>query len=123
LETFQLESPEEVYLLYRSAPWDDIIDEELISSYSSEPEEDQQEDDQASVATVDSIQLDSPVGNIIGKPPPPTHHKPPAVVATAPEIPLQDPFAAGVLQQGIHLPPPAGAPSVFQVTPSSPLMD
>jgi hypothetical protein len=60
---------------YRSAPWDDILDDDILTPDEeavSEPDT----SDAAFVSTQDSVVLDSPVGNLIGKPPPPTHHVP-----------------------------------------------
>jgi hypothetical protein len=42
---------------------------------------------------------------------------------TSPQVQLQDTMANAILRYGVHLPPPASPPPVFQRTAAAPLMD
>jgi hypothetical protein len=118
--TFDPQPAKEVFLRYRSAPWDDILDDELSEQDTVDASD---EDEVASVTSNESLQVQSPTGNIIGRPPPPTHYKSLAVQPAQPRIGLLDQVAQGILAQGVHLPPPANAPAVFHTTQVSQLMD
>jgi hypothetical protein len=109
--TFDLEESSEVNLRLRSAPWDDIIDE------------DQQEDILAvSDDDVESL-LDSPQVNILKRPPPPTWYQSVVVPSARETAQLPDPQAQQDWQRGVQFPPPKDGPPVFLSTPSTPLMD
>jgi hypothetical protein len=119
--TFDPTEPALPCLRFRSAPWDDILDvPEDDSPPSSDtadvpevPEDTQSDFDTASV---DSLQLDSPTLNVLGKPPPPTHYKELDLHQQAPQIPLLDPIAHAILRSGVHLPPPTNPVPVFHST-------
>jgi hypothetical protein len=115
-KSFTEQDPKDVVLRYRSAQWDDIIDDQP-SPVVSEVED--FDSDQESI----EAEWDSPVGNLTGKPPPPTHHVPLRVAAAQPTVPLPDEEATAILRDGANLPPPRSAPAVLLSTPTSPLMD
>jgi hypothetical protein len=66
--TFNPEEPKTVVLCYRSAPWDDVLDDDAVSDITQEPEQDSK--DQEEYTEVEP--QDSPTINLIAKPPPPT---------------------------------------------------
>jgi hypothetical protein len=110
--TFQPEDPKEVVIRLRSAPWDDILDDDLTTTDElASVDGDKQQDDPA---------LDSPQVNIIQKPPPPTWY---ASVAVSPAT-TQERLPASDVQQmlTVHLPPPHGYTPVFVRTPETTLM-
>lgn len=112
----QLEVPaKQVILRYRSAPWDSLDDEF-------------QPDDQVSVTDLerdpDNDETDDSLRpNLLGVRVQPTHYSSVAVTAQVSPQLTQSSFVSRLLQEGASLPPPREAPSVFQKTSPSVLMD
>jgi hypothetical protein len=111
------ECPKEIWLRYRSAPWD-IIDDVSLSEDGSFTED-------ATPSETDSTPeiLDSPKINILGTRPKPTHYVSVGVPTPCPQQQLSDPVAIAYLRTGVHLPPPHSAPRIFQSTRPSELLE
>jgi hypothetical protein len=115
----------DVQLRYRSAPWDDILEEPSLESSDGESRE-SPDDNTESIQSYDTEQdlQDSPAVNLLPKRALPTHYKPLFVPALPKETThILDPFSRQLLAEGASLPPPTTAPAVFVKTPPSPLMD
>jgi hypothetical protein len=106
-------------LRFRSAPWDDVIDTPDIAS---PPASDIESIDDDLFSVLSEPVPESPMVNVFGAPPAPTHYQPLQLDHTTPEIPLPDPTAHAILQTGVHLPPPLHAPTVFNATRPTPLL-
>jgi hypothetical protein len=113
----------EVQLRYRSAPWDDFLDdEETVQQDTSGDDHVQSSRSSSFTSSIDT--QDSPASNLLQGRRPPTHYRP-VHVPTVPPAAVADfsPFVKTLLQGGASLPPPQGGPTVFQTTQASPLLD
>jgi hypothetical protein len=118
--TFEPTEPKEVILRYRSAPWDDIIDDYITDQDNQSVLSDVTSSDQESA---EEQEQDSLTINLIGRPSPPTHYVSVSVPVIAQDTNLPDPVAKGILAEGVHLPPPQHPTPSFVSTPRSHLMD
>jgi hypothetical protein len=113
----------EVLLRWRSAPWDDIIDEPPLTPPSSDTEE--RDSDGQQEGSEEEPQDFVWVNLLQSTRPAPTFYRsvavPPIPATSLTEMEL--PWVHHQLTEGADLPPPFQGPRVFQTTPPSPLMD
>jgi hypothetical protein len=112
--SFQPEEPKEVVIRLRSAPWGDILDDDLTPT-----------DELASVDGDEqdrTTEPDSPQINLIQRPPPPTWYTSVAVQPAQPQDTIPDAEVHNMMTTGVNLPPPKDYVPVFVRTPESTLM-